>query len=850
LKEGFFAGLQGEASLWTLQGERTVRTMFERYTEKARRVIFFARYEASQFGSPYIETEHLLLGLLREDKALANRFLRSHAAIESIRKQIESHTTIREKVSTSVDLPLSHECKRVLAYGAEEAERLSHKHIGTEHLLLGLLREDKSFAAEILHERGLRLSQIREEIARQSSEKMSASRPKESSLLAEFSRDLTQAAMDGSLDPLIGRDYELDRVIQILCRRTKNNPVLIGEPGVGKTAIVEGLAQRIADGDVPSFLADKRILALDLSLIVAGTKYRGQFEERLKTIMKELMENQNAIIFIDELHTLVGAGSAEGSLDAANILKPALSRGEIQCIGATTPAEYRKSIEKDRSLERRFQAVKVPPPNEADAIRILFGIKERYEKFHAVAYTDDSIETAVYASSRFIPDRFLPDKAIDLIDEAGARVKLRQTTLPPEVADIQKRIKFIVHRMENAIANHEFEKARFYSDEERKERENLRVLREKYNLDDTSTGVVTKDDIEDVVARWTGVPMTAIKEEEVNKLLRIEEELHKRIISQEKAISALSRAIRRSRAGLKSPKRPAGSFLFLGPTGVGKTEVARALAEFLFGSEKSLIRFDMSEFMEKHSVSKLIGSPPGYVGYEEGGQLTERVKRQPYSIVLLDEIEKAHPDVYNILLQVFEDGQLTDGLGNTVDFKNTIIIMTSNLGARHLEKRQGMGFAAPSDTIPAKVEDMVMGEVKRAFNPEFLNRIDEVILFTSLSDDDLLKIIHLLVEQINVNLVAKQIRIRLADEAARYVLEKNSDRAYGARPLRRALQKYIEDPLSEAIIQGSLPRPSELEVYLGDAGIFCRPINKDENGEEVTVGAPAEAPAGTPLYMF
>ena len=472
---------------------------------------------------------------------------------------------MREKVSTSVDLPLSHECKRVLAYGAEEAERLNHKHIGTEHLLLGLLREEKCFAAEILHERGLRLSQVREEIARSSSEKMSSNRPKESSLLAEFSRDLTQAAMDGSLDPLIGRDYELERVVQILCRRTKNNPVLIGEPGVGKTAIVEGLAQRIADGDVPSFLADKRILALDLSLIVAGTKYRGQFEERLKTIMKELMENQNAIIFIDELHTLVGAGSAEGSLDAANILKPALSRGEIQCIGATTPGEYRKSIEKDRSLERRFQAVKVPPPNEADAIRILFGIKERYEKFHAVAYTDEAIESAVYTSTRFIPDRFLPDKAIDLIDEAGARVKLRQTTLPGEVADIQKRIKFIVHRMENAIANHEFEKARFYSDEERKERENLRQLREKYNLDDTSTGRRHQ-------GRHRGRGRALDRrsddrdpEEEVTKLLRIEEELHKRVISQEKAISALARAIRRSRAGLKSPKRPAGSFLFLGP---------------------------------------------------------------------------------------------------------------------------------------------------------------------------------------------------------------------------------------------------------------------------------------------
>src|SRR6476661_717575 len=592
--------------------------MFERYTEKARRVIFFARYEASQFGSPCIETEHLLLGLLREDKVLTNRFLRSSAAVESIRKQIEAQTTLREKVSTSVDLPLSHECKRVLAYGAEEAERLNHKHIGTEHLLLGLLREEKSFAADILHERGLRLSQVREEIARASSEKMSSNRPKESSLLSEFSRDLTQAAMDGLLDPLVGRDYELERVTQILCRRTKNNPVLIGEPGVGKTAIVEGLAQRIADGDVPSFLSDKRILALDLSLIVAGTKYRGQFEERLKTIMKELMEHQNAIIFIDELHTLVGAGSAEGSLDAANILKPALSRGEIQCIGATTPAEYRKSIEKDRSLERRFQAVKVPPPTETDAIRILFGIKERYEKFHAVAYTDEAIESAVYTSTRFIPDRFLPDKAIDLIDEAGARVKLRQATLPSEMMDIERRIKFIVARMESAISSKDFEKAEHYKNQEQLERENLRNVREEFNISETtSMGVVTKPDIEDVVSRWTGVPVNSIKEEEMQRLSRIEEELHRRIVSQDTAINALARAIRRSRAGLKSPNRPAGSFLFLGPTGVGKTEMARSLAQFLFGSEKALIRFDMSEFMEKHSVSKLIGSPPGYVGYEE-----------------------------------------------------------------------------------------------------------------------------------------------------------------------------------------------------------------------------------------
>ncbi|MHB1795250.1 MAG: ATP-dependent Clp protease ATP-binding subunit [Acidobacteriaceae bacterium] len=805
--------------------------MFERYTEKARRVIFFARYEASQFGSPYIETEHLLLGLLREDKALSNRFLRSHASVESIRKQIEAHTTIREKVSTSVDLPLSNECKRVLAYAAEEAERLSNKHIGTEHLLLGLLREEKCFASEILLERGLRLSTVRDELAKTTQERApQAARNRESSILAEFSRDLTQAALDNQLDPLVGRDAEVDRVIQILCRRTKNNPVLIGEPGVGKTAIVEGLAQRISDGDVPSFLADKRVLGLDLSLIVAGTKYRGQFEERLKTIMKELMESQNSIIFIDELHTLVGAGSAEGSLDAANILKPALSRGEIQCIGATTPAEYRKSIEKDRSLERRFQAVKVPPPNEEDAVKIIMGIKDRYEKFHAVSYTDDSIQFAVYHSSRYIPDRFLPDKAIDLIDEAGARVKLRQTSLPEEITEIQKRIKFIVHRMENAIANHEFEKARFYSDEERKERENLRALRDKYHLDDSTAGVVTREDIEDVVSRWTGVPVTSIKEEETQKLLRVEEELHKRIISQEKSISALARAIRRSRAGLKSPNRPIGSFLFLGPTGVGKTEVARSLANFLFGSDKALIRFDMSEYMEKHSVSKLIGSPPGYVGYEEGGQLTERVKRSPYSVVLLDEIEKAHPDIFNILLQVFEDGQLTDGLGNTVDFKNTILIMTSNIGARHLQKRQGLGFQSNlEDNIAEKVEDLVRNEVKRTFNPEFLNRLDEVIIFQALTDSDLIQIMELLVQQLNANLAQKAITISVMEDAKKWILEKTLvDRTYGARPLRRALQKYVEDPLSEALIAGNIQeRPAFLEVYLDNNQLFYRPIGSE-----------------------
>ena len=801
--------------------------MFERYTEKARRVIFFARYEASQFGSPYIETEHLLLGLLREDKALTNRFPRSHGSIESIRKQIEGRTAIREKVSTSVDLPLSQESKRVLAYAAEEAERLAHKHIGTEHLLLGLLREEKCFAAEILHKRGLRLSTLREELSRSQSEKVASGRSKETSLLAEFSRDLTQSALDTQLDPLIGRESELERVIQILCRRTKNNPVLIGEPGVGKTAIVEGLAQRISDGNVPSFLAEKRILALDLSLIVAGTKYRGQFEERLKNIMKELMEAQNALIFIDELHTLVGAGSAEGSLDAANILKPALSRGEIQCIGATTPAEYRKSIEKNRSLERRFQTVKVAPPNEEDTLKIIHGIKDRYEKFHAVSYEDEAVNFSVHLSNRYIPDRFLPDKAIDLIDEAGARVKLRQGSLPEEVVDVHKRIKFVVHRMENAIANHEFEKARFYSEEEQREQENLRVLQDKYNIDESAIGRVSREDIEEVVSRWTGVPVTAIKEEESTKLLRIEEELHNRVVSQDQALSAIARAIRRSRVGLRSPNRPAGSFLFLGPTGVGKTEVARSLAAFLFSTERSLIRFDMSEFMEKHSVSKLIGSPPGYIGYEEGGQLTERVRRAPYSVVLLDEIEKAHPDVVNILLQVFEDGILTDGLGHTVDFKNTIIIMTSNIGARFLERRANLGFQSAGEaTTNKKLEDLVLSEVRKLFNPEFLNRLDDIIVFNALTDDDLRRIIELMVKQMNQTLSQKDLTLTLDPEATAWIFKRTcGDRSYGARPLRRALQKFIEDPLSEALIQGDIRPPAVLEFVVHNDELSFRQVS-------------------------
>jgi ATP-dependent Clp protease ATP-binding subunit ClpC len=801
--------------------------MFERYTERARRVLFFARYEASQLGSVSIETEHLLLGLIREGKGLTSRiFARSHLSLENIRKEIEGRTVFREKVSTSVEIPFSAETKRVLGCAAEEADRLLHNYIGTEHLLLGILREERSVAASILMEKGMRLHTVREDIVQLLNEKTTLTRVKETPLLAEFSRDLTEAAMKNQLDPLVGRDYELERVQQVLCRRTKNNAVLIGEPGVGKTAIVEGLAQKVIYGDVPHFLADKRILALDISLIVAGTKYRGQFEERLKAIMKELTENPNIIVFIDELHTLVGAGSAEGSLDAANILKPALSRGEIRCIGATTPAEYRKYIEKDRSLERRFQAIKVDPPAEKETIEILKGVKDRYEQFHRVEYTAEAIEAAVYQSSRYITDRFLPDKAIDLVDEAGARAKLKEAGYSDEFAEINKSIRVAVEQMESAASQKDFEKAQFYRDQESAARENLQLTRERFD-GKVRRVVVSKSDIDEVVSKWTGVPISSINQDEGDKLLRMEQDLHKRVVSQDKAISAISRAIRRSRAGLKNPNRPVGSFIFLGPTGVGKTELARALANFLFGSDNALIRFDMSEYMEKHSVSKLIGSPPGYVGHEEGGQLTEKVKRNPYSVVLLDEIEKAHPDIFNILLQVFEDGHLTDGLGNRVNFKNTIIIMTSNIGARFIQKKASLGFQASDTTaIDKNVSDMVLGEVKRTFNPEFINRIDEIIVFEALSDDDLRRIMGLLLDQLNANLVDRRMKIAINRDVVDWIIDVTcKDRSYGARPLRRAIQRYVEDPLSEELIRGNLG-DGEVEVYMEAGQIAYRPAGE------------------------
>ena len=810
--------------------------MFERYTERARRVLFFARYEASQLGSISIETEHLLLGLIREGKGLTSRiFSRAHLSLENIRKEIEGRTVFREKVSSSVEIPFSTETKRVLQFAAEEADRLLHNYIGTEHLLLGILREERSVASEVLSEKGMRLNTAREDIVQLLNEKTTVNRVKETPLLAEFSRDLSDAATKKKLDPLVGRSLELERVQQVLCRRSKNNAVLIGEPGVGKTAVVEGLAQRIACGDVPHFLADKRLLALDISLIVAGTKYRGQFEERLKSIMKELSENPNIIVFIDELHTLVGAGSAEGSLDAANILKPALSRGEIRCIGATTPSDFRKYIEKDRSLERRFQAIKVEPPSESESLDILNGIKEKYESFHQVAYTDEAVEAAVYQSSRYITDRFLPDKAIDLVDEAGARAKLREAGYRDEFGEVNKSIRVAVEQMENATAQKDYERAQFFREQEALARENLQFIREKFDVKNGGNkATVSKQDIDEVVSKWTGVPLASINQDESTKLLNMEEGLHKRVISQQLAISALSRAIRRSRAGLKSPDRPVGSFVFLGPTGVGKTELARALANFLFGSDTSLVRFDMSEYMEKHSVSKLIGSPPGYVGHEEGGQLTEKIKRHPYSVVLLDEIEKAHPDLFNILLQVFEDGHLTDGLGNKVNFKNTIIIMTSNIGARYIEKKASVGFqSSEASEIQRNVSEMVLGEVKRTFNPEFINRVDEIIVFEALTDGDLRKIMAMLIDRLNENLLDRALSIRLTPEVVDWIIEVTCrDRSYGARPLRRAIQRYIEDPLSEELIRGRL-ESGEVEVYLEAGVVSYRAAGRELEGSRL-----------------
>ena len=800
--------------------------MFERYTERSRRVIFFARYEALQYGSPVISPEHVLLGLLREDKTLSARYFPYTPTIspDKIRRDIEERIVVRDRMPQSSELHLSADTKRVLVIANEESRILKQRTVSPEHILLGIIRHSTSVAAEILSGYGLRPQDIRDQLMRRGNgitgadlfapASRSSQEESKTPSLAEYTRDLTASAGEGKLDPVIGRENEIERLIEILCRRTKNSPVLIGEAGVGKTAIVEGLAQRIVNKKVPTFLENKRILSLDLSAVVAGTKFRGQFEERLKKIIGELRENEDCIVFIDELHTLVGAGSAEGTLDAANILKPALSRGEIQVIGATTPNEYRRSIEKDRALERRFQAVKVVPPSEEEAIKIIAGIIERYEAFHQIRYSKEAVEAAVYQSSRYITDRFLPDKAIDVLDEAGARAKLRfdsENVGEPtwkETVENWKRV-----ASDDQVVNLELE-----------------------TLEDSFFAVeVSKSDVDEVISRWTGVPVTSIKEEEASKLLGIETELHKRIVSQRPAISALARAIRRSRAGLKNPNKPVGSFLFLGPTGVGKTEVARILAEFLFGSERSLIRFDMSEFMEKHAAAKFIGSPPGYVGHEEGGQLTEKIRRSPYSVVLFDEVEKAHPDLFNVLLQVFEDGVLTDAQGQTVDCKNAIFIMTSNIGARAIQKRGNLGFQAGIDASRDKLEEQVMSQVRSTFAPEFINRLDEVIIFDELSEIDLTQIVDLQVARLNQIVAGRGLSISLTDESRAWLIEKTcADRSYGARPLKRALQKYVEDELSEALIQGDITEQSAVEVYLGSDRLLFRTVTDAELEKQLT----------------
>jgi ATP-dependent Clp protease ATP-binding subunit ClpC len=791
--------------------------MFEKFTEKAKRILFLARYEASQQGSKVIGTEHLLLGLLKEGEDTTRElFTRANVSMELMRAELERKGPTREKLSTSVEIPFSDETKKVLQYAEEEAERLMHPHIGTEHTLLGLLRLESSVAGRMLAERGMRLYAVRDDTIAVYKRRALPKKKKETPFLNEFSRDLSEMAERRVFDPLIGREAELDRVIQVLSRRRKNNPVLLGEPGVGKTAIVEGLSTRIVDGEVPPSLMHKRILALDLSLVVAGTKYRGQFEERLKGIITELTSAEDVIIFIDEIHSLIGAGSAEGSLDAANILKPTLSRGEVQCIGATTPRDYHRYIEKDRALVRRFQPITIRPPSEEETFAILDGVKERYERFHGVRYTTDAIRAAVYQSHRYITDRFLPDKAIDVMDEAGARVKLGKTTSFADIKRIERELRRAVDGMKGALACKDFDEAVAYHDQEVTLRRDHDELKKRYEQECNKILDVTRGDVEDVIARWTGIPIQSVAEEEADKLMHMEDYLHRRIVGQEEAISALSRAIRRSRAGLKNPSRPIGSFVFLGPTGVGKTEVARTLAEFLFDSERALVRFDMSEYMEKHAIAKMIGSPPGYVGHEEGGQLTEQIKRRPYSVILMDEIEKAHPDVLNILLQLLEDGMITDAYGQAVDFKNTIVIMTSNIGSQHIARSSGkVGFQADDQDQRFKDRrDLVMGEVKRTLSPEFINRIDEVIVFDALTEEQLRQIARIMIERLNQGLEEQQIQLSVTDEVCELLVRQTcQDLSYGARPLRRAIQRHIEDALSEALIAGELDR-GPIEVYL------------------------------------
>jgi len=800
--------------------------MYQRFTERAQRALLLAQEEARRLNYNFVGTEHLLLGLIREGDGIAAKALLSMGvSLEKVRAEVEK-VIGRGATPAEGDIGLTPRAKKVvLELSAEEARHLGHNYIGTEHILLGLIREGEGVAARVLLNLGADLDRVRAQVIQQLGVPTQGGAPQkqrqrsQTPVLDQFGRDLNQLADEGKLDPVVGREKEIERVIQILSRRTKNNPVLIGEPGVGKTAIAEGLAELITQGRVPETLKDRRVVTLDLGALVAGSKYRGEFEDRLKKVMDEIRHAGNVILFIDEMHTIVGAGAAEGAIDASNILKPALARGELQCIGATTLDEYRKHVEKDAALERRFQPIMVEEPSPEQAIDILKGLRDRYEAHHRVEIADEALEAAVRLSDRYVSDRFLPDKAIDLIDEAASRVRLRSFVAPPDLKKIEQKLEETRKEKEAAIGAQEFEKAARLRDQEHQTREQLEHMKEEWEQQTVAHKlVVSGDDIAEIVASWTGVPVKRLQMEESERLLHLEDELHKRVVGQDEAVAAVARAIRRARAGLKDPRRPIGSFVFLGPTGVGKTELARALAETLFEDEDAMVTIDMSEYMERHTVSRLVGAPPGYVGYEEGGQLTEAVRRRPYSVVLLDEIEKAHPEVFNILLQVLEEGRLTEASGRHVDFRNTVVIMTSNVGAERLRQDTGIGFrSSPDDEVRfEKMRERILDEVKHTFRPEFLNRIDDIIVFHSLGDEQLLQIVRILCERVGQRLSEQGVGVRLSEDAYQLIAREGHDPIYGARPLRRAIQRLLEDPLSEALLAGEVQRGRDVFVTAGD----------------------------------
>lgn len=815
--------------------------MFERFTEKARRVVVYAQEEARMLNQNYIGTEHLLLGLIREEDGIAYKAL-TNLGVNLVDVRLQVEDLIGKGVATQIGhIPFTPRAKKVLELSLREALQLGHSYIGTEHILLGLIREGEGVAARVLLSLGADLEKVRNQVIRLLSGYQGSRSNKEkgelgsksygSSLLDEFGRNLTMLARDNKLDPVVGRVNEIERVMQILSRRTKNNPVLIGEPGVGKTAVVEGLAQNIAHNEVPELLKGKEIYTLDLGALVAGSKYRGEFEDRLKKVMKEISERKDVILFIDEMHNLVGAGAAEGAIDAASILKPALARGELQTIGATTLDEYRKHVEKDAALERRFQPINVGEPSIEETVSILKGLRDRYEAHHRVSITDSALKAAANLADRYISDRFLPDKAIDLIDEAASRVRIKTMTAPPHFKDVEEKLQKLRQEKEASISAQEYEKAADFRDQEGLLLEEMRELEETWKVPKSSKPMeVTEEEVAHIVATWTGIPVMRLTEEETAKLLKMEDEIHKRLIGQDEAVKAVSRAIRRTRSGLKDPRRPAGSFIFLGPSGVGKTELAKALAEYLFGAEDALIQIDMSEYMEKHTVSRLIGSPPGYVGFEEGGQLTETVRRRSYCVVLLDEIEKAHHDVFNILLQILEDGRLTDAQGRTVDFKNVILIMTSNIGARYIQKATPLGFTSTSDEEHS-YRDMklnVMGELKKTFRPEFLNRLEDVIVFHELIRDEIRAIVDLMIGRLREQMNDQQLDIELTEAAKDHLVDEGYDPSAGARPLRRAIQRLIEDPLSEAILSQKFKAGQTVLVDIGPKGKIKMTVQKEK----------------------